>query len=177
MKSPYIKIGGGGATSKFTPAKTNDFNESVEANPSPFLSRAQSAVNLSIEAPNKISELSNMYEQLNRVVHNLASRISDQERRLNKITQSGIVMEHYGGPSNGSTVVTARNGVSPNALAFSNLTSSPHVKSLRDLTAQKGQQNNLPQIKQSKTHRQNGLFSRTTQKSASYVRNKYYNEN
>ena len=47
MKSPYIKIGGGGATSKFTPAKTNDFNESVEANPSPFLSRAQSAVNLS----------------------------------------------------------------------------------------------------------------------------------
>ena len=141
MKSPYIKISGGGAN-KFIPAKTNDLNETVEVHPSPFLSRAQSAFNLSLEAPNKISELANMYEQLNRVVQNLVQRISDQERRLNKITQSGIVMEHYGGPSNGTQVVTARNGgISPKALAFSNLTSSPHVKSVRDLT-QKG--NNLP---------------------------------
>ena len=58
LKSPYIKIGG--QTSKLTPAKINDFNDLVggeASNPGPFISRAQSTVNLSIEAPNKISEL------------------------------------------------------------------------------------------------------------------------
>lgn len=66
-----------------------------------------------------------MYEQLNRVVENLVRRIAEQERRLNKITESGIVMEHYGG--GGSQSMNAiRRKLTPTAIPFSNLTSSPH---------------------------------------------------
>ena len=91
IKSPYVKIGGGNKT----PGKMTETG--AEGRPSNFTARAQSAMTTGIgETPQKISDLVDLYQQLNRVVENLVVRIADQERRLNKVTQSGIVMEHYG---------------------------------------------------------------------------------
>ena len=114
-----------GAKKQSSPGKLLDENYSIDGRNSVFVNRVRSCVNVSSEAPFKISQLENLYEQLNRVVENLVKRIADQERRLNKISQSGIVMEHYGRPSNSSQEVTVRKKISPSALAFSNLTTSP----------------------------------------------------
>ena len=88
-----------GGMSSIIHSNTNDTGKGVAADN--FSAKAQNIVNLSMQqdAPQKILELTDMYTQLNRMVENLIRRVADQERRLNTVTQSGIVMDHYTGQS------------------------------------------------------------------------------
>ena len=53
-----------------------------------FAKSAQMSLNSSVEDNNnQVTELRDLYTQLNRMVENLILRIADQERRLNTITQ------------------------------------------------------------------------------------------
>ena len=103
------------------------------------------SLNSSVEDNNnQVTELRDLYTQLNRMVENLILRIADQERRLNTMTQkvgNSTQLDQFG------NAMTPRHLPSSNSLAFNNLSSMPVANSLHSLTLnQNHKMSSLPNI-------------------------------